>query len=90
MLERPLKEGQHLAPAMFGGGLIVDREVRLHPAMRRGVGLGTIADVRVVQSVLETLRHGDRVATVVFGGGNVQLGFQIGRAGMRAVGRVGR
>ena len=55
LAKRAVEEGQHLAPATFGGSPIVDRKVRLHPAMRRGISLGPIADACLCPQRLASL-----------------------------------
>ncbi len=54
--------------------MIVNREVRHHPAMRGRVGLGAVAYTSSGQRLLEPLGHLGRIAAVFLGGGYIDFG----------------
>ncbi len=72
----PLEARQHLGPAALSGGMVVNREVWLHPAVRCGVGFRPVTHAGLRHGVLKSLCHLSRIAAVVRGSGNIDLGPQ--------------
>jgi hypothetical protein len=57
---------EHLAPAALGRGMVVDREVRHHPAMRGAeVDFGAVVHTGFGQRLLKSLGHRRRAATAL-------------------------
>ena len=86
----PVEERQHLGPAALSGGMVVNREVWLHPAVRCGVGFRPVTHAGLRQGVLKSLCHLRRIAAVVRGSGNIDLGLQPRSQQVGAGWRVGR
>lgn len=80
----PAEEREHFAPTAHGGGVIVGGKVRQHPTLRGRLDLRRLPHVDLHEGALHPRGHCGRLAAVVLGRCDVDLGHRLWREQVRA------